>query len=661
MEIGNIVEYIDARKIVTAVILDVKGQRIRILSESNKEGNLSMSRLSHSGRKRIDVSIGRNRLLEILKETAAGRREVARSIDIRELWEILHSEQEWIDVRTMAAFCFSDPPSEDEEAAVVRAFFGNRVYFKFKPEAFFPNSPEEVEKILHQEWEAERRNRVILEGGDWLAGLKKGTAAPPPGEMGELERILKSTYLFEKESPHYATGREILARAGVDMGDPLFRLLIKAGLWRPDENIDLLRMQIPTEFPPEVLETASRLECAGARPVFDDRRRDLTDLPLITIDGQATHDFDDAISIENRGDHHLLGVHIADVGHFIEKGGEIDREAIARGSSIYMPDRKVPMVPPSMAEGLCSLIAMEMRPAISVMIRLDPEAEVLGYEIFPSRISVKHQLTYYDVNLMADQDPRILSLHDIARKFRRKRLDQGAVQITLPEINIWMDGNGEITLSRINRESPGRMLVSEIMILANWLMARFLAERGIPAIFRSQPAPRDRLFKDNGGNLFQNWMQRKLLNRFVLGEKPESHSGLGLEAYVTATSPIRKYFDLATQRQIRAAFGMEAPYTAEEIKRTIHALELPMSSVSRIQYQRNRYWLLKYLEKRVGQKETAVVLGKRKNGYLVLLTEYLIECMLPFTPNVSLKPEETIQVTLQHVNPRNDVIAVFLG
>jgi exoribonuclease-2 len=276
-------------------------------------------------------------------------------------------------------------------------------------------------------------------------------------------------------------------------------------------------------------------------------------------------------------------------------------------------------------------------------------------------IKVEHQLTYYDVNLIGDDDQRIIILRDIAEKFRQRRLAAGAVQITLPDINVWVGNNGEITVSRINRESPARMLVSEIMIMANWLMAKFLAEHDIPAIYRSQKGPRERLYKGVAGNLFQNCMQRKMLSRFILGTIPENHSGLGLDAYVTATSPIRKYFDLATQRQIRAVLGLEAPSTSEEIDRMIQALELPMRYVMKLQHNRHRYWLLKYLEKRIGQKEEAVVLYKKRSNYQIMITEYMIEQDLPASSGIDLRPEDLIQVTIQHVNARKDVLSVFMG
>jgi exoribonuclease-2 len=205
------------------------------------------------------------------------------------------------------------------------------------------------------------------------------------------------------------------------------------------------------------------------------------------------------------------------------------------------------------------------------------------------------------------------------------------------------------------------MLVSELMIMANWIMAQFLKEHDVPAIYRSQPAAKNRLYQGNSESLFQNIMQRRLLNRFVLSHAPETHCGLGLDAYVTATSPIRKYCDLVTQRQIRSIFGLDSPYSAAEIDDIIHRLELPMSQVSRIQQRRLRYWILKYLEKRIGEKEEAIVLNKRRRGYQVLIPEYMLECEIPFTTGLVLKPEDFVQVVIQRVNARKDILNVFVG
>ena len=664
MESGSIVEFIDRQKILCAVVLEVKNQRLRLLTENNREVKLSAGRLLHKGKARLNLSMGRDKMVDALRKIADKRKELLTQVDIKDLWEVLNTEQVWIDLPTMTEFCFPDSPGGDQESAVIRAFFGDRLYFKFNLDQFFPNTAQQVQRLTAQRQEEARKSRIAEVGGDWLKSLVNGSSPPVDvneEDTREIINILKLYYLFETESEDHALARAIINKSGIEWTSGLFPILVKLGVFDEDENIDLPRLEITAEFDDTILQSAQRLVTSRQDFLADGVRRDLTSLSLMTIDGQSTLDFDDALSLEKVGAQYRLGIHIVDVGHFVRKGNSIDLEALARGSSIYMPDQKISMLPAALAEGLCSLRAGELRPAISTMVNLSPSKEIIDYEIFPSVINVKHQLTYYDVNQAADQNQDFIVMREIAEKFRQRRLDGGAVQITVPDVNVWLADDRSISVNKINRESPGRMLVSEIMILANWLMAKFLAENGIPAIFRSQPAPRERLYRGDEGTLFQNWMQRRYLSRFVLGHSSGKHSGLGLDAYVTATSPIRKYFDLTTQRQIRALFDLEQPYTSEEIDQLIQMLQLPMGNVGRIQHGRQRYWLLKYLEQHVGRKEEAIVLNKRRNIYQILLTEYMVECDLPLSSGLQLKPEDLIQVTIQNVSARKDLFQVAIG
>jgi len=658
------VEYIDRQKIMCAVVLEVKNQRLRLLTENNREVKLSAGRLLHKDSARLNLSMGRDKMVDALREVASKRKALHSQVDIKDLWEILNTEQVWIDLETMTEFCFPDSPGGDHESAVIRAFFDDRLYFKFNLDRFFPNSARQVELLTAQRLEETRKNRIVELGGSWLKSLVNGTSPPvdvSEADSQEILNILKSYYLFEKESKDCALARAMISNSGIEPTSALFPLLVKLNVFDENENIDLLRFEVSVEFDDTTLQSAQQLIVSPRDLFADNVRRDLTSLSLMTIDGQSTLDFDDALSIEKVGADYRLGIHIVDVGHFVGKDDRIDQEALARGSSIYMPDQKISMLPAALAEGLCSLKAGELRPAVSTMVNLSPSKEIIDYEILPSLINVKQQLSYYDVNLVADQNPDVLILREIAEKFRRRRLDGGAVQITVPEVNVWLADDRSISVNKINRESPGRMLVSELMILANWLMAKFLAENGMPAIFRSQPEPRERLYRGDEGTLFQNWMQRRFLSRFVLDHKPGKHSGLGVDAYVTSTSPIRKYFDLINQRQLRAILGLEQPYNSEEIDQLIQMLQVPMSNVGKIQYGRHRFWLLKYLEQHIGRKEEAIVLNKRRNNYQILLTEYMIECDLPLSSGLELKPEDLIQVTIQNVKARKDLLQVAIG
>lgn len=592
---------------------------------------------------------------------------------------MLNSEQEWIDLETMTEFCFSEERTSDHESAVVRAFFEDKLYFKFTVDGFFPYTEEQVEQLKAKAREEARKERIVERGGDWISGVlkhlengDKTVGGHSPGlspKLSEDEReyaeILKGYYLFEKESRHHDLAKGMMAKAGlkdIDRELSIVDILIAAGIWAPDENVDLHRFEIPTEFSDAAREYEAGLRREpSARFEVGAPRQDLTGRRAITIDGEATLDFDDALTIEPKEDHFRLDVHIADVAEVVRRDSAVDRDARERGTSIYMPDQKIPMIPPGLAEGLCSLKAGEIRPTITTSIRIRKDGTILGHEIFPSCIKVTDQLTYTSVNEMVDDQPDIAALTRIARAFRDRRLDDGAMHIALPEVNLWFDDNNELVFNRVAREGTSRMLVAELMIMANWLMARFLSERRLPAVFRSQPAPKERLFQGEKGSLFQNWMQRKLLNRFILSPEPEPHAGLGLDRYLTATSPIRRYFDLVTQRQVRSAFGLEPAYTGEEIEKVIQVMEQPMMHAGRLQFRRKKYWLLKYLETQIGRETQAIVLNKRRNGYQVLLTEYMIETTLPVSGGIELKPEDMVCVTIQHADARKDLIAVFMS
>ena len=661
MESGEIVEYIDDQKIICSVVMEGGNQRLRLLTEHNREVKVAAQRLSHRGNMRLDLSAGRNRLVESLHELSLKRSAIADEIEIEVLWEVLNREQAWIDLETMTGLCFPTAVDDDHQSGVIRALFKGRRYFKFKPDRFLPHTEEQVAAIIENEQKAARRDRLIDTGAAWIQSVRSGSTTLPPACHRELEEKFKSFYLFDKESPYYEDTHTIMKKAELTSPEAIFNHLVAVGVWAPDENVDLLRYKIPTDFPQPVLERAQAVPAATAGSFKDSGRVDLTHLTTITIDGQSTLDFDDALSIETRDDHFLVGIHISDVAQHIKKGDLLDIEARSRGSSIYMPDIRISMAPPLLAENRLSLKKDHLRPAISTMVKISLTGDIISYDIFPSIIRVDRQLSYFEANVSAEEGEAIGTLYNIATRFREKRLSQGAIQITLPEINIWLDESGIPVVNRVNRESPGRMLIAEMMILSNWLSARFLVENHMPAIFRSQPKPKDRILKNGTGSLFQNWMQRKLLNRFVLKPGPDHHCGLGLDAYVTATSPIRKYFDLVTQRQLRAVLGLEAAYTEKEIEDIIDQLAQPMADVGRIQFRRNRYWLLKHLEGRIGGKEEAIVLQRRRNAYSILLKAYMIECPLPQSSGIDLKPEDLVQVTIQHVNARNNTLSVFMG
>jgi exoribonuclease II len=658
MKIGKIVEYIDQQKIFSAVILQKKKGKLRLLNENNREVNFSEKRLSHVSQNCVDTTLGRNSLAAKLKNLTQERKALSQKINIKELWEILHEEPEEIDISAMTIFCFDPPVTSDHEAAVIRAFFKDRLYFKYNKQIFTPCTPEQVKAKKRQIEEAQRQEKLIQKGSEWLQNIidsQNGSSA----ETDEIVvKTLKSYYLFGNDSNFSSLAKKILKKTSLNSPEQLFAIFVKTGIWEQNQNVSLLSMGIPTQFSPAVIKAAENLVQNAVDFKNDPLRKDLTDMPLITIDGQSTLDFDDAISLEQTEEGYTLGIHIIDVGSYIKDNDAIDRAARDRSSSIYMPDDKLPMIPSNLSEGLCSLIEEEVRPGISTIVKMTRFFEILDYSIIPSIIKVHKQMTYTEANLLNGKDDPVTTLYKIATQLREKRLKAGAIQITLPEVNVWIEDNQEIRYSKVDRENPSRMLVSEMMIFANTLMAEFLADNNIPAVFRSQAQPKQRLFKGIENTLILNFMQRKYLSRAIIGTNPEMHAGLGVKAYATATSPIRRYHDLLTQRQIRSILGYEKSYSKNELEAILQEISISVGNAGRAQNERKRYWILKYFESQKGATYEALVLDCYKDFYNVLIKELMFETKLP-PIGLKLKHGDIIQVTIQHADARRDQLSLF--
>lgn len=656
---GNIVEYIEQQKIISAVLLEKKKGKLRLLNENNREVNLSEKRLSHVSKENLDTSVSRDLIVNQLKQITLNREKLSHALNIKELWELLHEESEEFDIPTMTFFCFDPPLNSDHEAAVIRAFFHDKLYFKFNRTNLVPYTPEQVETRKKQIKKAEKQQLQIQKGIEWINGILNNKNGSTVFVEKKIIDILKSYYLFQNDSDSWQIARNIIKKSSLPSIDQLFNVFVKADIWDQNENIDLLTMQIPTLFSKDTLKYGQKL--AKKRNTFldDPVRKDLTDVPLITIDGQSTLDFDDAISLEKTETGYTLGIHIIDVDAYIKSNDPIDIAARLRANSIYMPDDKLPMLPPSLSEDLCSLKEKQIRPGISTIIKMNRFFELQDYDIVPSIIKVHKQMSYAEANLLNGKNDPVTTLYKIATLMREKRLKAGAIQITLPEINVWVEENKEVGYLKIDRENPSRMLVSEMMIFANSMMAEFLAANNIPAVFRSQPPPKQRLFKGIETSLILNFMQRKQLSRAVIGTEPQTHSGLGVKAYVTATSPIRRYHDLITQRQIKSILGYHKPYSRDELENTLQSISPTIANTSRVQSTRKRYWLYKYMESMKGNSYEALVIDSHRDHYNVLIKEFMLEAKLPLS-GIKLKNGDIIQVTIQHVDARKDQLSVFM-
>ena len=663
---GSVLEFFDDKELTCGVCLEVKNQRLRVLTAKNREINMAVNRVLLNADGDLNLNEGREKLVRKLAEISQERQELAETVPVEELWELLvEEEEESYCCQELAEMVYSSPPSPNQVAATLRAILKDPFYFKYKDRRFYVNSPEKVEQIkIMLQREAEKEKQLV-EGADWLSSIWKKQPAQEPDFKSKIIRLLKDFCVLGKDAPEYSFTKELLSRAKIPLVGGAFKLLVKLGEWKEDENILLYKYDVPIEFPREIDEEVRKIKEKVTEESLSDigGREDLRDLELITIDGALTRDYDDALSFkELPGGEYEVGVHIADAAHFVEPGSLLDEEALMRAISIYLPDRRIPMLPPELSEEICSLWAEKDRLAISIFIRLDREMEVKDYRITPSLVRVKRQLTYTDVNLFLESEEIFQKLYQLTRRLREKRIERGASIIYVPEIRIWVNPEGMIQLSKQDEESPSQIIVSELMVLANALVAQYFAEKGIPAIYRTQGEPRaeDRPASSDSV-LFQKYRQRRLLSRAELSVEPLRHCSVGVSCYTTITSPIRRYLDLVMQRQLKTYLEKSEPfYTQEQLQDVINRIQEPQSNAMFIRRTWTRYWILKYLEQEDITVTEALVLDKGTRFYKLLLPDFMLEVNMKSDPKLDIQPGDTIKIRIERVNPREDILRVTL-
>ncbi len=270
-----------------------------------------------------------------------------------------------------------------------------------------------------------------------------------------------------------------------------------------DVEIVIRKHHLPHQFPPEVLDQARAISL-----VLDEqelaRRRDFRSFDIVTIDGETARDFDDAVWVEKHPDGHwTLQVHIADVSHYVRPGTPIDVEAILRGTSVYFPDRAVPMLPVELSTDICSLRSQEDRLVLSAVLELDAQGDVVAQEFTRGIIRSVERMTYTDVNRILEGDAamrerysrlveRFEMMRELALILNRKRTKRGSIDFDMPESNIELDMSGEMVGVTRSERNIAHRLIEEFMLAANEAVAGHLEAANIPSIYRihEQPDPK---------------------------------------------------------------------------------------------------------------------------------------------------------------------------
>ena len=649
---GKIIEYIDQGRFVCSLCLQDKGHRLHVLTPLNREVNLAPKRALLISEGTMNPTGPRDELLKCLRERDAQRDRIRQEIKVEELWELVKEENEHFSSTYLAQLCFGDDITDDQVSALVRALFENKLYFKMKEGRFLPNSGERVAQIQRQKEEAVRREEVLSQGSVWLQERLQDRVREDPPWKGEILKLLTDLALFGEDATNVRDARELLFRIGQSRGLGAREILVKLGIWERDENLDILRLDIPNKFQEDVLQEAEDVEGREVPPVGYE---DLRHLHTFTIDGPDTLDFDDALSFDLEGDTLLLGIHIADVAAQIEPDSLLDQDASLRASSLYLPRRQIPMFPPDLAHGAMSLKEGCHRFAISLLCRFDMEGTLMDHRFVPSQVQVRKRLTYDEVNDTYLGEETMGRLYALTKTLRKKRIEEGAFMLSLPEVVIQVDDEGFVALDRIDQNTPSRSMVAELMILYNRMAAQFCRDQGIPVLYRAQEKPTERLDVDERGYLFYVYKQRRQLKPLMIDTEPKPHAVLGVEVYSHLTSPIRRYMDLVMQRQIRShLLTQPLPYNKEGLDQIRMSVEPVLRNLGLVRRNRMRFWLQKYLSQHRGRIFAAMVLYRARQRYRIVLSDLYLIGEVKAENGVTLREGDEILVRIQRSDPWRD-------
>lgn len=423
-------------------------------------------------------------------------------------------------------------------------------------------------------------------------------------------------------------------------------------------------------FTKEVLDAAEAVDDVNISDI--EKRRDLREKMIITIDGDDAKDFDDAVDIEVlENGNVILGVHIADVSHYVQKDDILDVEAYKRGTSIYLPSMVIPMIPEKLSNGVCSLKPNVDRATISCTMEIDKKGKILNYKIFPSVINSKFRMTYSKVNMILDGDkelceeykaivPMLNDMLKLSKILNSKRTLTGSINFETDEAYIKLNERGKAIDVVLRSRGESEKIIEEFMLLANETVAENMHWLNLPFIYRIHEKPKEEKlaklikmstalgFKVKGKTEVSNYELQKLLEsvaaspaekginlmmlrsmqKAIYSELNLGHYGLGFKFYTHFTSPIRRYPDLIVHRLLR-----EYLFTDNKSTKVIKYYEETMKELASKTSERERNAVM--IEREVLDMKKAEYISKYINeefdGIISSVTSFGIYVSLPNT------------------------------
>ena len=503
--------------------------------------------------------------------------------------------------------------------------------------------------------------------------------------LPDEQRITRDVYIPPGAGGKAESGQVVVAEITVypTSDRPAEGRIVEVLGWPDDPGVEaetvIRKFDLPHTFPDTVLAAARKVPQAVADDLVRERE-DLRSYPTVTIDGETARDFDDAVSVrKEKGGRFRLWVSIADVSHYVPPASILDAEAYQRGTSVYFPDRCVPMLPEELSNGICSLNPGVERLTVTAEIVFDSSGNPVQSTFYPSVIKSSARLTYTAVKrILADNDPELLTtyarlvpdlrlMEELAARLRERREKRGSIDFDLPEPEIILDLQGETAAIIRSERNVAHRIIEEFMLAANEAVARFLAEHEVPSLYRVHETPD--LAKLNDFSEFirsfgyefridedvveprefqrllveaQGKPEEKMINEMLLRSLKQAryaaenlgHFGLAAPCYTHFTSPIRRYPDLVVHRILKGTLsGKNTERDRERLAETLPEIAVHTSMRERVAMEAEREIVLlkkiQFMRNRVGEEFDGFITGVTPYGFFVELAEFFVEGMVP--------------------------------
>lgn len=683
---GAVVEFADKGKFSLAVVvgLDAKGDKLRLITQLGREQKIAQKQVLHVLPTQLNVHLPDSNIATLLSSLATRAEAVTKRCELKDLWENTIGDLEKIELPDALSLLYTDPQAE-HYLGLVRALRAERIYFKsIDPQCYALRTPEIVANLKRQADALERREEIIeaftneatsllaLPRAERILAFEEGREETRDPAWAWIEDYA----LFGQDAENWAEAELRIDRLAARLnrgfqGTAHFRaraLLREIAYWGDDISIELLKYDISKEFDDAIEDEALRVYKKA--PDFSSRR-DLRSLECFSIDDNDTLDIDDALSLESLPNgQHRLGIHIAAPAWSIAFDSPLEREARQRATTIYLPKCRVPMLPMILSEHGLSLIPNEARAAISFLLNFDAKNQLISYDIVPSVIQSRQRISYdtaeqrieFGADSIADNLRTILDITDASQQERRMH---GSIEIDLPEFKLKYDATSEkYQHELIDSSMMSRQLVSECMVMANVLAAKFCDEHKIACLFRTQasphsmPSPEELAEMPNA--LMRGLTMRRNMLPAVSSMTPDWHAGLGVSHYLQVTSPLRRYADLLLHYQLEHYFQHgSARFSGEEFSTLLAETDHGLEAARGASGEANRNAVYLYLAQHKGETVEAIIVNypqERSDHAQVFLTATMLRA------NVSTKMRWPLgslcTLKIDHVDPEQNTISL---